>query len=57
MVGAEGGGIRGLGEGSGYFLRGEGGIVLVGYEAEGQRRWGFGREKIMKEHLCYLSWV
>jgi len=45
VVGAQGGGIRGFGEGSGYFLRGKGGIVLVAIEAEEWGGWRLRGEK------------
>jgi len=45
VVGARGGGICGLGKGSGYFLKGEGSLVLVVCEAEERGRWGFRGEK------------
>ena len=57
MVGTGGGGIWELGKGPEYFLRAEGGIVLVSHEAEEQRRWGFGREKMVKGRLCHIGWV
>ena len=57
VVGTGGGGIQGLRKGPGYFLRGDGGIVLTAYEAEGQGRWGFGREMVEKGRLCYLGWA
>ena len=57
VVGARGGGIRGFGEGPGYFFGDEGGIVLIGPEAEEQGRQGFRGEKVVKERLCYLGQV
>ena len=57
VVGARGGGIRGLGEGPGYLLGGERGIVLVAHEAEERGRRGFGGAKVVKERLCYLGRV
>ena len=42
VVGAWRRGIRGLGEGPGYLLGGEGGIVLVARQLEERERWGLG---------------
>ena len=42
VVGARGGGVRGLGEGPGYLFGGEGGIVLIAREAGAQGRLGWG---------------
>jgi len=54
VVWTGGGGVRGFGKGSRYFLRVEGGIVLVGHAAA---QWG-GRglvwQKLMREGFCYL---
>ena len=57
VVWARGGGVRGLREGPGYFLRGEGGIIFVKREAEEGGRWGFGREEVVKERFRYLDRV
>jgi len=57
VVGTRGGGVRVFGKGSQYFLRGEGDIVLVAYEAEEWGRRGLGRAKVMKECFCYHRWV
>ena len=57
VVGTWGGGIRGLGKGPGYLLKGAGGIILVSYEVEELGWWGLGREKMVKEPLCYVGWV
>jgi len=57
VVGAWGGGIREFGKGLGYLFRGKGGLILVALEAEEWWRWGLVREKMVKERLCYLSWV
>jgi len=51
VVGARGGGVRGLGEGPGYLFGGEGGIVLIVGEAEEWGRWGFGGKKVVKKRF------
>jgi len=57
LVGAWGGGVRGLGKGPVYLLEGKGGIVLKAFEGEKWGRWGLVREKMVKERFCYFSWV
>jgi len=57
VVGARGGGVRGFGEGPGYLLGGEGGIVLIAREAEERGRWGFGGKKVIKKCFRYIGRV
>jgi len=55
VVGARGGGVRGFGEGPGYLLRGERGIVLIVREVEERGRWRLGRKKVVKKRFRDLS--
>ena len=57
VVGARGDGVRGCGEGAGYYFGGEGGILLIMGEAEEGRRWGFGGKNVLKKRFRYLSRV
>ena len=57
VVGVRGGGVREFGEGSGYLLGDEGGIVLIVRQAEEWRSWGLGGEKVVKERLCYFGGI
>jgi len=57
VVRSRSGGVRGLGEGPGYFFKGEGSIVLITREAEEVGRWGFGGEEVVKECFRYLGRV
>jgi len=57
VVGARGGGIRGLGKGPGYLLRGEGCVVLIADGAEERQRRGFGGKEVVKKRFRYLGRV
>ena len=57
VVRSRSGGVRGFGEGPGYFLTGKRGVVFVTREAEEGGRWGFGGEEVVEECFRYLGRV